>query len=351
MSKKRRTNKSVIPSKKNYNGNNTSIKIEAQTFNYDETGFLTEISEFDFSKFKFDITEKDNTWFNLHGLHNEEIIEQIGTFLSLDSLVIQNILDTTIRPKVQEYENYIFFSVKTVNGKIDNLAFDQISFVLGPNYLLSFQERRGQHFGHIRERIKGNKGIICHMGHDYLLYTLLEAVLENYYLKLDESFDEIEKLDYKYIHANLKSFNIEIIEDIKIQLNRIKKSLAPIREFLTTVEKTDHKAIKQTNIKYFIDLKDHTNILLEELDFQTKQLETAANVFFSLQSQKLNEIMKTLTIISSIFIPITFVAGIYGMNFEYMPELKHPSGYFIILGVMLVLVIGPLIYFKKKNWF
>lgn len=351
MSKKRRTNKSVVPSKKNYNGNNTSIKIEAQTINYDATGFLSEINEFDFSKFKFDISEKDNTWFNLHGLHNESIIEQIGNYLCLDSLVIQNILDTTIRPKVQEYENYIFFSVKTVNGKIDDLAFDQISFVLGTNYLMSFQERRGQHFGHIRERIKGNKGIICHMGHDYLLYTLLEAVLENYYQKLDESFDEIEKLDYKYIHANLKSFNIEIIEDIKIQLNRIKRSLAPIREFLTTVEKSDHKAIKSSNIKYFVDLKDHTNILIEELDFQTKQLETAANVFFSLQSQKLNEIMKTLTIISSIFIPITFVAGVYGMNFEYMPELSHPSGYFIVLGVMLILVIGPLFYFKRKKWF
>ncbi len=189
------------------------------------------------------------------------------------------------------------------------------------------------------------------MGHDYLQYLLLEAVLDSYYEQMEISFEKIEKLNYNNIKNSLETLNLEYIENLKIYLIQLKRSLSPIREFLMVIEKTKHIAIKEENIKYFIDLKDHTNSLIEEVDFQTKQLEIATNVFYSLQNQKLNEIMKTLTIISSIFIPITFVAAVYGMNFSNMPELQNKYGYFIVLGVMVILVIGPILYFKKKNWF
>lgn len=350
MGKKRRTRKVVIPSKKKYNGLNTSAKIEAQIINYNTEGLLTENNNCDFKLFEITIKENYNSWFNLHGLHDEIIIENIGNYLELDSLVIQNILDTTIRPKVQEYPDYLFFSVKSINNKHYG-DFEQISFVLSENYLLSFQEKRGDHFGHIRERIRQNKGIVCKMGHDYLQYLLLEAVLDNYYEQLDISFEQIEKFSYNNIKNALETLNLESIENLKIYLTQLKRSLTPMKEFLMTIEKLNHVAIKQENLKYFIDLKDHTNILLEEIDFQTKQLETATNVFYSLQNQKLNEIMKTLTIVSSIFIPITFVAGVYGMNFSNMPELETKYGYFIVLGIMLILVIGPILYFKRKKWF
>jgi magnesium transporter len=350
MGKKRRTKKDIIPFKKKYNGHNTTAKIEAQIINYNADGLISENTNCDINTFEINIKESGNSWFNLHGLHEENIIENIGNYLQLDSLVVQNILDTTIRPKVQEYEEYIFFSVKSINPE-NARVFEQISFVLSENYLLSFQERRGDHFSHIRERIRQNKGIICKMGHDYLQYLLLEAVLDNYYEQMEISFEKIEKLNYNNIKNSLETLNLEYIENLKIYLTQLKRSLSPIREFLMVIEKTKHIAIKEENIKYFIDLKDHTNILIEEVDFQTKQLETATNVFYSLQNQKLNEIMKTLTIISSIFIPITFVAGVYGMNFSNMPELQNKYGYFIVLGVMVILVIGPILYFKKKKWF
>jgi magnesium transporter len=350
MGKKRRTKKDIIPFKKKYNGHNTTAKIEAQIINYNADGLISENTNCDINTFEINIKEIGNSWFNLHGLHEENIIENIGNYLQLDSLVVQNILDTTIRPKVQEYEEYIFFSVKSINPE-NARVFEQISFVLSENYLLSFQERRGDHFSHIRERIRQNKGIICKMGHDYLQYLLLEAVLDNYYEQMEISFEKIEKLNYNNIKNSLETLNLEYIENLKIYLTQLKRSLSPIREFLMVIEKTKHIAIKEENIKYFIDLKDHTNILIEEVDFQTKQLETATNVFYSLQNQKLNEIMKTLTIISSIFIPITFVAGVYGMNFSNMPELQNKYGYFIVLGVMVILVIGPILYFKKKKWF
>jgi magnesium transporter len=349
--KKRRTHKNVIPSKKNYLGQHESAAIESQLYQYSTGGITRSENSSNFETCNISTSSEYTTWYNIHGLHDEAIIDKIGQHFNLDSLVIQNILDTTIRPKIQLYENYIFFSVKSVSSNKLLKPFEQISFVLGKEILLSFQERRGDHFQHIRERISSNLGIVCQMKHDFLLYLLLEAVLDGYYELLDTTLEQIQTYSYNHIQKELNFFSIEIIENIKIQLNQIKRSLSPIREFLMNIEKLEHPSLQNENRKYFIDLKDHVNILLEDVDYQTKQLETVTNVYFSLQSQKMNEIMKTLTVISSIFIPITFIAGVYGMNFEIMPELTWSNGYYFALGAMLLVILGMLFYFKRKNWF
>jgi magnesium transporter len=349
--KKRRTHKNVVPSKKNYIGQHESTAIESQLYQYSTNGLIRFDDQKLFDESLFTTSNNYNTWYNLHGLHNEALIDKIGQCFNLDSLVIQNILDTTIRPKIQVYENYLFFSVKSVGSNKALQPFEQISFVLGQDILLSFQEKRGDHFSHIRERITANLGIVCQMKHDFLLYLLLEAVLDGYYELLDSTLEQIQTFSYKYIQKELKHFSVETIENLKIQLKQIKRSLSPIREFLMNIEKLDHPVLQIENRKYFIDLKDHVNILLEDVDYQTKQLETITNVYFSLQSQKMNEIMKTLTVISSIFIPTTFIAGVYGMNFENMPELAWVNGYYLTLGVMLLVILGMLFYFKRKNWF
>jgi magnesium transporter len=351
VKKKRRTHKNVIPSKKEYIGRHDINEVKGQLYQYANHGLIKQDDNIDLTNLTIETNTEYNTWFNIHGLHNETVIESIGQRFSLDSLVIQNILDTTIRPKIQLYENYIFFTVKSISSNKLLQPFEQISFVLGKDVLLSFQEKRGDHFQHIRQRITSNLGIVCQMKHDFLLYLLLEAVLDGYYELLDETLQQIQNYTYQYLEKELKDFSVETIENLKIQLNQIKRSLSPIREFLMNIEKLEHPVLQRENSKYFIDLKDHVNILLEDVDYQTKQLETVTNVYFSLQSQKMNEIMKTLTVISSIFIPITFIAGVYGMNFQHMPELSWSNGYYIALSLMLLVIIAMLFYFKRKNWF
>jgi magnesium transporter len=302
----------------------------------------------------FDEFEKNNDgshvlWLNFHGLHDTDLFEVFGKCISIDRFTLRQVVDTTQRPKVEEYDNYLFFSIKSILVKEGQLYLEQLSFLLGNSYLISFQEEKGDHFGHIRKKVRENLGIIRRKGSDYLLTQLLDAILDNYFETLDSIKSNITLLGEATL-SNPKQTILLGIEDAKKSTELIKKSLRPFKEALANILNDRTTFIKKTDKKYFRDLKNSCSSALEEVDSMQKTLEGLSNIYFSSLSQKMNEIMRVLTTVATIFIPLTFIVGIYGMNFEYMPELQLRYGYFGVMSFMFAVLISMLLYFKKKGW-
>jgi magnesium transporter len=303
----------------------------------------------DFTEFDKHNNSSNVLWLNFHGLHNVDLFETLGQSIGIDRFTLRQIVDTTQRPKVEEYDNYLFFSVKSILINEGQPVVEQLSFLLGTSYLISFQEQKGDHFGHIRNKIRENLGRVRKKGSDYLLAQLMDAILDNYFETLDSLKRDISVLA-KTTLSDPTQAKLLSIEDIKKSAELIKKSLMPFKEALTTILNDRTSFIKKEDKKYFRDLKHSCSSALEEVDSTQKALDSLTNIYFSSLSHKMNETMKMLTTVATIFIPLTFIAGVYGMNFENMPELTWPNGYYIILSVMLVVLIGMLIYFKRKRW-
>lgn len=290
-------------------------------------------------------------WLNIHGIQDVELIKKICFKLDIHRLVVEDILDTNQRPKLQEFDEYIFFSVKSIlpSGE-DELKIEQISFILGKNYVMSFQEKPADYFEHIRQRIREYKGLARERTADFLLYLLLESILDNYYTTIEE----LEPKIYDLITIKESDPEPKLIADIenyKKQLLQLKRSLGPFYDAISGIEKGISGKVQQKHLKYFYDLKDQCSQSLENTEALIQRLDSGINLFFSLQGHRMNQVMKTLTIVTSIFIPLSFIAGVYGMNFANMPELSWENGYFVVLGVMAFLIIGMLFFFKKLKWF
>lgn len=320
-----------------------------QLFSYNKEEFL-ENKDFKIAQLDKFNNEKYVFWLNLYGLHDVELIKEIAKKLDIHFLVIQDLLDTTSRPKLQHFDDYIFFTIKAVHP-IDgiNVELTQISFLLGKGYVVSFQEKSGNHFQHIRNILRA-KGTLRERGSDFLQYALLEAILDDYFLSIDKleviiselmKLENIEKSDPATLFK---------MESLKETLQQMKRSLHPFKEAMNLIEKGVAGFIKTKSGKYFADLKDQSIQLIEELDSNIHKLESGANLFFSYQSHKMNDTMKTLTVVSAIFIPLTFLVGIYGMNFDNLPELHWHYGYYVFWAITLVVVIALVIYFKRKKW-
>lgn len=290
-------------------------------------------------------------WLNIHGIHDVELIKNICFKLGIHRLVVQDILDTNQRPKLQEFDEYIFFSVKSILPTDTNeLKVEQISFILGNNYVLSFQEKPADYFEHIRQRIREYKGLARERTADFLLYLLLESILDNYYTTLED----LEPKIYDLITIDESDPEPKLIADIenfKKQVLQLKRALGPFYDAISGIEKGISGKVQQKHLKYFYDLKDQSSQSLENAEALIQRLDSGINLFFSLQGHRMNQVMKTLTIVTSIFIPLSFIAGVYGMNFTNMPELTWQYGYFVVLGVMVALIVGMLAFFKKQKWF
>lgn len=347
----------VQPTHVEYSGLHKNIETDLQLFVYNEI----QVNEFRYEKNLALLTSKinfnQNNWLNLHGLNEPEIIKQIGDFFNIESFITNDIVNTSRRTLLDEVDDLIFISIKSIlptKNNHDNIQVEQISFILKENVLLSFQERKGDFFTHIRERIKTNVGIIRKKKTDYLLYLMLDAVMENFFITIDTKEDIIEELLLES-KTNSSPNILEQIEKQREDLNFIKRSIIPLKDALYTIKSIDNdntdKLISDKNRSYFSRLHQKCLELLDQIDFDMNSLESASSFFFSAQSHRMNEIMKTLTIVASIFIPLTFIVGIYGMNFENMPELKYKNAYFFTLGVMLILCLAMVYYFKKKKWF
>lgn len=291
-------------------------------------------------------------WLNVTGIHDAAKVKRICELFNIHPLVIEDILDVYQRNKFQAFDDYWFFSVKSINPPLgESLNTEHLSFILSSNYLVSFQEVEADHFDHVRERIKQNLGIVRQRGTDYLMYLLLEAIMEGYFKTLETIDDEINDLQLTEPKQKLDPTLLSRIELRRRQVNTVKKMVLPLKEFAVLIENNKPKHVQEKHLKYYAELKDITLTLLDECDKLDMRLDSNINLYFSVQDFKMNQVMKTLTIVATIFIPLTFIAGIYGMNFKNMPELDWPFGYAMVLLIMLAAAGGMLVYFKRKDWF
>ncbi|WP_373516692.1 magnesium/cobalt transporter CorA [Pricia sp.] len=291
------------------------------------------------------------TWFNIDGLHDTDIIEQIADGFDLDKLVLAEVMDVHARPRVQEFGNCILLSVKMMqqNEETHRISVENLSLIITKSVLLSFQEKRGDVFEPVRERIRNQKKRIRNGGTDYLTFALLDIVVDNYIYIIGVLGEKIETLEENLLQEPKKSV-IDEIYTYKRELNFLRKNISPAREMILNLSKLESELIRESTDVHFKELLENIHQATDSSDTYREILSDQLNIYHTTISSKLNDVMKFLTIFSVIFIPLTFIAGIYGTNFDVVPELKYEYSYFIMWGVMLVVAIGMLLYFKHRKW-
>lgn len=289
-------------------------------------------------------------WINVDGLHDNAVIQRLQTQFNLHSLLIDDILDDQ-RPKAEEYDDYLFFSLKMLH-RIEGtrIDYEQVSFVLGRDFLLSFQEKEGDFFEGFRERIRQDLGKVRKMKADYLLYRLIDIIIDNYYNVLDKIGDTIETIE-EDIHLNPTERNFERIQRLRKELIFLRRAVYPLRDALNKLIKGESSFIEEENYRYFSDVYDHVVHLSDSLEIYKDLSSSLLDIHINTLNTRMNEVMKVLTVISTIFMPLTFIVGVYGMNFEYLPELKWYYGYAGVWAVMIAMVISMLLFFRHKKWF
>jgi magnesium transporter len=289
------------------------------------------------------------TWINIDGISKPETIEKIGTNYGIHPLVSEDILNTGQRPKFEDYDDYIYIVMKMLHQPSEEIMAEQVSIILGKNYVISFQETSGDVFYNIRDRIRMGKGRIRKMGSDYLAYALVDSIVDNYYIILEKLGDKLEDIEENVIN-NPTPDTLKIIHGMKRELIFLKKTIWPLREVISSLNRSESTIIKKSTSIFIRDVYDHTIQVIDTIETFRDMNSGMLDIYLSSISNKMNEIMKVLTIFAAIFIPLTFIAGIYGMNFQYMPELSWQFGYYFILGIMVFVIIVLLIYFRIKKW-
>lgn len=291
-------------------------------------------------------------WLNFHSISKNELIQKFFQDNSIDHLIYEDVYDPLRRPKLEEYDSYLFFSIRSVvPPKVPGalLEEEQLSFILGEGYLISFQERFADHFSAVRDRLENKKGRIRSKSADFLLYRLLDALMDNYYDVVDYLNERSRDLEPQIIKG-AGSDLLSVVERRKRRLQELRKIVVPLKDIAAQLEKAESSVISPENKHYYNDLKESCLGVMDEVDSTLGLLDSLTNLHYAAQGQRMNEIMKVLTVVSAIFIPLTFLAGIYGMNFVNIPELKAENGYFILLGAMLVITVLLVLYFLRKGW-
>ena len=288
-------------------------------------------------------------WINILGVKDVDFIKMFGEYLNINTLILEDILNTYHRPKIEFDTNYSFIVAKRPFFNEKEFMLDHISFVLNENILISFQDSENDFYNDIIERIKNGVNVFRKLKTDYLLYVLLDLIIDNYFLVFEEFQEKSEDLEEKLIYDPVKN-DLELIQDLKRDVQTIRQSLWPLREILNTLSRREAKFISEKSVMYFRDTLDHQLQLNDSLETSREMVSSLMEIYLSSINNKMNEVMKVLTIIATIFIPLTFIAGLYGMNFESMPELKWYWGYPLTLLVMFSIGISLVIYFKKKDW-
>jgi magnesium transporter len=296
--------------------------------------------------------EPTTSWINVDGLHDMALIEKLGQHFLIHPLTLEDMVNTGQRPKIEEFEDYIYvvFKMLRYDPATTLVEAEQVSLVVGPNFLISFQEAEGDVFEAVRERLRKGRGRIRRGGSDYLAYALMDSVVDHYFTVLEHLGEAVEALDEKLYGAVDGSELLNEIFRLKREMIYLRKQLYPLRETLSRFQKTDNDLVQEKTRVFFADVYDHLIQAIEVVESLRDILSGLQDLTISLAGQRMNEIMKVLTIIATIFIPITFVAGIYGMNFEFMPELGWRWGYFAVWGLFAVIAVGLLIFFKRRQW-
>jgi magnesium transporter len=292
------------------------------------------------------------TWINIDGLHDTATIEKIGNHFGLHPLIQEDIVNTEQRPKMEDFSSYIFIVLRMLNydEKRQEIKNEQVSLVLGSNFVLSFQEDVGDVWDSLRERIRKNKGHVRKEGADYLAYSLMDAIVDNYFIILEKSGENIEGIEEKLIAAPTKE-TLPAIYHLKREMLVLRKAVWPLRDVVNTLGHDENALIKGSTRIYLRDIYDHAIQVIDTIENYRDMISTLVDIYLSSVSNHLNEIMKVLTILSSIFIPLTFIVGIYGMNFAHMPELKLTWAYPALLVLMAFVALSMVAYFKRKKWF
>jgi len=291
------------------------------------------------------------TWIHIDGVHEAETVEKIGACFHLHPLIMEDIMNTEQRPKIDEYDGYLFVVLRILSydERANALATEQVSMVVGPNYVISFKEERGDIFGAVRERIRNDKSRLRSLGADFLAYSLIDSVVDAYFIILEKIGEKIEYVEEDVI-AMPSAQIVREIHELKREMIFLRRSVWPLREIISLLERNDSGIIGQTTRVYLKDVYDHTIQIMDTVETHRDIISGMLDIYLSSISNRLNEVMKVLTIISTIFIPLTFIAGVYGMNFKYMPELDSPWGYPLILLLMLIIGLFMVFYFRRKKW-
>ncbi len=291
------------------------------------------------------------TWINVDGVHDPAIVEKIGSHFGLHPLILEDILTTSQRPKIEDLGEMLYIVVRMLEydeAKAE-VGTDQLSLILGRNFIISFQELEGDMFDPVRDRIRKAKGRIRKLGPDYLLYALLDAVVDHYFTVLEKLGERIETLEEELIDKPSKE-TMHAIHGLKREMIYLRKSVWPLREVVAGLERVESGLIHESTNIFFRDVYDHTIQVIDNVETFRDMLSGMVETYLSSISNRMNEVMKVLTIISTIFIPLTFIVGVYGMNFDVMPELRWPGGYFTVWGIMIALGLMMFGFFRRKKW-
>jgi magnesium transporter len=291
------------------------------------------------------------TWIDVDLVHQVDLVAGIGECFGLHPLIVEDILNTDQRPKMEDFGNYLYVVLRalTCNGDKCGLETEQVSLVLGRNYVISFQEKAGAVFGKVRDRIRAGKGRIGKSGADYLAYSLLDTVVDNYFIVLESIGERIEILEDALVTSPASS-TLRGIHVLKRDLIFLRRSVWPLREVLNGLQREETALVSVSTRVYLRDVYDHTIHAIDTLETFRDMISGMIDIYLSSLSNRLNEVMKVLTMIATIFIPLTFIAGVYGMNFRHMPELEWPWGYPAVLTLMASVCVFMLFYFRRKKW-
>ncbi|GLB49647.1 magnesium/cobalt transporter CorA [Neptunitalea lumnitzerae] len=338
----------LAPGTVTYMGDKEDVSLHLEVIDYNKDRYSLE-NYSDVTQ-TYDIgTEDSVTWTNLTGINNVEDIKKLGLHYNIHPLILEDIVDPHQRPKIDEFEEYVFVVAKMLYYKNEELVVEHISIIMGENYVLTFQESEHDVFDGLRKRLEAGKGRIRTEKSDYLLFCILDSIIDNYFLIIESLSEKIEDMEDQ-LFRDPEETSSQQIQDLKREALRIRKSIFPLREVLNRLEKVDANFIYPQTNNYFKDLYDNIVQVIETIELYREMIWGLIDMYMSTISNKMNNVMKVLTIIATIFIPLTFIAGIYGMNFDNMPELHYKYGYHVVWGVMLLIFILMIYYFKRKKW-
>lgn len=349
---KRKNSLGLPPGSIVYTGSKTASNIPICYIQYDQNSLVEKTFD-NHSEIVFLYAKENNVdWYDVRGIHDSELIEQVGKAFEIHPLILEDISNVHQRPTFEEYEKGLFIVVKAISFDKLNVEIktEQVSIYIRKGLVVSFQETESDLFKFVRKRVNNDKGRIRRRGADYLAYALVDVIVDHYFVVLEEVEAEIEALEEQVLQAHDPIVKSKI-HKLKKELLFMRKSIAPLREAISRFSKSDSSILEDSTVIFIRDLYDHTIQVMDSVESFRDLLNGLHDLFISEVSFKMNQVVQVLTIVSTIFIPLTFLAGIYGMNFEYIPELKLRYGYFIFWGVLLMIFCSLIYFFKKKKWF
>jgi magnesium transporter len=331
-----------------YNGEARNEPVKITLIEFNETEFF-EDEYYNLEDCISHVKPNMVKWINVAGIHNTDIVEGIGKIYDIHPLSLEDIVHIDQRPKFEDYEHYVIAMMKmiTYSEQVDS---EQLAIILLDNTVISFQEPQGgDAFDIIRNRLRTAKGRVRKLGADYLAYALMDAVVDCYFTCIEKIGDKVEEIEEDIINNSDKKSLLELYH-LKREMIYLRKQVWPLRDMINNMIRSETHLMNPSTDIYLRDLSDHVTRIIDTVETYRDLLSGIMDIYLSTNANKMNEVMKVLTIMSSIFIPVTFIAGVYGMNFENMPELKTRDGYYFIWGVMISIITGLLIYFKRRKW-